>query len=140
MSGHTCMKKNTARNRCSIRLKGYDYSQAGFYFVTICTQNKECVFGEIRNGKMKLNEFGSIAFNEWNRNPIARDNIINHAFVVMPKHIHGIIEITKPVGAYRDTPLHENKFDQKNNKSNLRSPSNNLGVWFGGINRRLPNA
>ena len=52
-------------HRRSIRLKGYDYTQAGAYFITICTHQRENIFGEIVNGEMKLNSFGEIAYNEW---------------------------------------------------------------------------
>ena len=80
-------------HRKSIRLKGYDYSQAGAYFVTICVKNKECLFGEIVNGEMILNAAGKIAFDEWNRTPEVRPNIELDAFVIMPNHMHGIIVI-----------------------------------------------
>ena len=52
-------------HRRSIRLKGYDYAQAGLYFITICCEDKICLFGHIENGEMILNEYGEIAFNEW---------------------------------------------------------------------------
>jgi REP element-mobilizing transposase RayT len=51
--------------RRSVRLRGYDYSQAGVYFVTICTHNRECLFGEITNGQMRLNELGTVVESEW---------------------------------------------------------------------------
>jgi len=98
-------------HRCAIRLKGYDYSQAGLYFVTICTQNRECIFGEIIDdcrGTMicALNEYGRIAEKEWNKTPEIRSNIYLDVFVIMPNHIHGIIRINGgPVGAYCNTPL-----------------------------------
>jgi len=80
-------------HRRSIRLKGYDYSQAGLYFVTICCQDRACLFGEIENGKMKLNIYGQIAWQEWQATEIIRNNTALHEFIVMPNHIHGIIEI-----------------------------------------------
>jgi hypothetical protein len=55
-----------AHHRRSIRLQGYDYSQAGAYFVTICTQNRDCSFGDIVNGEMRLNDAGRIVADEWN--------------------------------------------------------------------------
>lgn len=80
-------------HRRSIRLKGYDYSNAGVYFVTICIQNRECLLGEITNGEMKLNEYGKIVEYTWN-------DLINHNqhiqldnYIVMPNHVHGIIII-----------------------------------------------
>ncbi len=78
-------------HRRSIRLKGYDYSQAGAYFITICCQDMVCRFGKIENGEMLLNEHGAIAYNEWcgltNRFP----NIALDVFQIMPNHIHGVI-------------------------------------------------
>ena len=80
-------------HRRSIRLKGYDYSKEGLYFITIVCQNYNHLFGEIQNGVMCLNIFGSIAYQEWVKTPLVRPNINLGAFVVMPNHIHGIIEI-----------------------------------------------
>lgn len=80
-------------HRRSIRLRGYDYSQEGLYFVTICTQNRECLFGEILGGEMILNECGEIAYNGWLDIPQHYQNVILHQFVIMPNHIHGILEI-----------------------------------------------
>jgi putative transposase len=59
-------------HRRSVRFKGYDYSQAGAYFITVCVHNRECIFGKIENGKMILNDFGNIVADEWmkfRRNP-----------------------------------------------------------------------
>jgi len=109
------MKYNpTIHHRRSIRLKGYDYSQAGIYFVTICVQNRECLFGKITNGEMILNDAGKIVHDEWIKSAEIRSNIILHEFTIMPNHFHGIIELTQPVGntgvvgnvgALRATPL-----------------------------------
>ena len=77
----------------SIRLPGYDYSQPGAYFITICTHNRQCLFGEIVNGEMILNEFGELVKNEWQKTGIIRPNINIDTFVVMPNHLHGIIII-----------------------------------------------
>lgn len=91
-------------HRQSIRLRGYDYSQNGLYFITICTQNREHLFGRITNGQMALNPMGEIAHNEWFKTESMRPNIRLHEFIVMPNHIHGIIEII-PVGAHCMRPL-----------------------------------
>jgi REP element-mobilizing transposase RayT len=80
-------------NRRSIRLKEYDYSQPGEYFITICTYNHECTLGEIINGEMRLNEIGKIAEEEWLRTPNIRPGIELDVFVIMPNHMHGIIVI-----------------------------------------------
>jgi len=79
-------------HRRSIRLKGYDYSQAGFYFITICVQHRECLFGKIINGKMIWNDAGMMV-QKWyieleNKFP----DIHCHQMIVMPNHFHCIIE------------------------------------------------
>jgi len=94
-------------HRRSIRLEDYDYSSEGAYFVTMCTQNSECLFGEIVNGQMILNEYGKIVQQCWNDLPIHYDNIALDAYVIMPDHFHGIILITDNVdnvGAIHELP------------------------------------
>ena len=80
-------------NRRSIRLKGYDYSQAGLYFVTICCKNKEHFFGYISQQKMYPNDAGKMIAFEWLQLPTRFPNIQLHEFVVMPNHFHAIIQI-----------------------------------------------
>jgi len=79
-------------NRQSIRLKNYDYSQSGLYYVTICTQNRECLFGNIVDGKMVLNEFGFIVNKKINELKIYK-NIDVDIYCVMPNHIHLVLVI-----------------------------------------------
>jgi putative transposase len=81
-------------HRRSIRLPGYDYSSEGAYYVTIVTQGRECLFGEIVDGEMRINEYGEIVQKWWNEIPIHFPNVQLGAFVMMPNHIHGIIFIT----------------------------------------------
>jgi len=81
-------------NRQSIRLEGYDYSQAGAYFITICTQNRLHLFGRIVDGEMVLNGAGNMVFDQWMGLSQRFHAIELHEFIVMPNHIHGIIEIT----------------------------------------------
>lgn len=81
-------------HRRSIRLKGYDYSQPGAYFVTIVTHQRQCLFGEIVNNEMILNDYGKIAAQCWNDIPKHFPNAILDEFVIMPNHIHGIITNT----------------------------------------------
>ena len=94
------------RNRRSIRLQGYDYSQAGAYFVTICTQNRECLFGEIVDGEMRLNDAGKMIQVVWDEIPAYYPGIDIDSFIVMPNHIHGIVVIVgaaprgRPESAY----------------------------------------
>ena len=80
--------------RKSLRLKNYDYSQNGFYFITICIQNKECLLGEIIDQKMILNNAGMMIDTIWHEIPKYYEGFKIHEFIVMPNHIHGIIEIS----------------------------------------------
>ena len=78
-------------HRQSIRLKGFDYSQPGAYFVTICTNNHENLFGEIENNSISLNKFGIIVSEKWNNIHIHFKNVILGEYIIMPNHLHGII-------------------------------------------------
>lgn len=79
--------------RNSLRLKGYDYSQPGEYFVTICTADRKCSLGNIANGKMRLSEIGKIVESCSRRIPEHFPNMNVDAFQIMPNHVHGIIRI-----------------------------------------------
>jgi REP element-mobilizing transposase RayT len=84
-----------------MRLENYDYSQAGLYFVTICSKDRKCIFGKINDGIMVLNPNGINANQCWCEIPDHYQNIYLDAFIIMPNHIHGIIEISdrfQPVG------------------------------------------
>ena len=105
-------------HRRSIRLQGYDYSQEGLYFITICCQDRTHLFGEIVDGKMILNSYGEIAQKEWQNTSTIRDNVVLHEFVVMPNHFHSIIEI---------------KFQKGNNEiGKFQSPSQTVGAIIRG--------
>lgn len=78
-------------HRRSIRLKGYDYSQSGAYFITITTQDRECLFGNIIQGEMILSVQGQMIEKVWSEMSIHYPGIETDRFVVMPNHIHGII-------------------------------------------------
>lgn len=80
-------------HRRSIRLKNYDYSWAGAYYVTIVTWHRDILFGEIVNGKMVLNKAGKIAQAEWLELPKRLRYVQLGAFIIMPNHIHIIIFI-----------------------------------------------
>jgi len=93
-------------HRRSLRLSGYDYSQNGAYFVTVCTQNRECLFGKIENGEMRLNDTGRMVCQCWQDIPLHFPNVLNDGFVVMPNHFHGILFIVGAiVGAKNVSPL-----------------------------------
>ncbi len=87
-------------HRRSIRLKGYDYSEAGAYFITICCQDRKCRFGKIVAGEMVLNDFGIIAYDQWLTLTERFTTIELDVFQIMPNHMHGIIVINEStVGA-----------------------------------------
>jgi len=92
-------KRKELPQRKSIRLKGYDYSQAGWYFITICCQDSNCRFGSIENGEMMLNEYGQIAHDEWLKLVERFSNFELDVFQIMPNHMHGIIILNDTVGA-----------------------------------------
>jgi REP element-mobilizing transposase RayT len=80
-------------HRRSIRLKGYDYSQTGAYFVTIVTWHREFLFGHIVNGEMIVSRYGEIVQKWWKEIPVHFENVETGAFAIMPNHVHGIILI-----------------------------------------------
>ena len=79
-------------HRRSIRLKGYDYASEGLYFVTICTQNRECLFGEIKNDEMILNDAGRMVEKWYNKTQDKFPDIVCHEMIIMPNHFHCIWE------------------------------------------------
>jgi len=80
-------------HRRSIRLKGYDYTRPGAYFITICTKHRAWLFGEVVDGRMVLNEMGEIVHFTWHDLPNHLPHIRLDEFVIMPNHIHGIVWI-----------------------------------------------
>ncbi len=84
-------------NRRSVRLKHYNYTEFGAYFLTICTKNKQWLFGEIKDDKMCLNNLGKIAFNCWQEIPQHFPHIELDVFVIMPNHLHGILWINNSI-------------------------------------------
>jgi REP element-mobilizing transposase RayT len=79
------------RHRRTTRLKDYDYAQAGAYFITICTKDRACLFGEIVDGEMRLNQSGRMVETVWEEIPCFYPGIDIDTFIVMPNHVHGII-------------------------------------------------
>jgi putative transposase len=105
----------TRHHRRSIRLKGYDYTQPGAYFVTLVTHERMPLFGEIVNGEMRLNDIGRVAERCWLDIPSHFPHVALDAFVIMPNHVHGILwivesppetpEMPEMVGAKNFSPL-----------------------------------
>jgi len=104
--------------RRAVRLRGYNYSHAGAYFVTICTKNRECLFGRIVDEEMRLTMGGRIADKCWRNIPSHYPHVILDEFVIMPNHVHGVIFTgDEDVGVQNLEPLQmdgprENKFQQ----------------------------
>jgi hypothetical protein len=108
------MKYNPEKHhRRSIRLKGYDYTSSGAYFITICTHQRECLFGEIVDGGMRLNAIGFAIQAYWQRLPL-HFAVGLDAFIVMPNHIHGILILTdtpcRGAACGQDSSDHGNAF------------------------------
>ena len=121
-------------HRKSIRLQGYDYSQGGAYFVTIITHQRDCLFGEIVNEEMKLNDFGKIADEYWSAIPQHFPFVELGAYVIMPNHVHGIIVINDThknnllppiVGARHASPLLQKQLPPRG------APPRSLGTIMG---------
>ena len=121
-------------HRRSIRLKGFNYAQPGGYFITICTVNREYLFGNIVDGKMRLNALGKIVAEEWNKTSSIRANVELDAFVVMPNHIHGIIILNDDGGItsarYRRGEL---QFAPTYTNPKFKSPSQTIGAIVRGF-------
>jgi len=100
-------------NRHSIRLKDFDYSQANWFFITICTFKMQPFFGEIRNGMMNLNEFGKIVDDEWNKTKSIRQNVELDSYVIMPNHLHGILIIDKMITSSSNNIQNNNRANQR---------------------------
>ena len=96
--------QNEGQHRRSIRLREFDYSGAGAYFVTVCSVNRQSLFGQIVDGTMRLNGFGEIVDEEWHRTAILRTHVRLDAFVVMPNHVHGVICLNEGEGKARLAP------------------------------------
>jgi REP element-mobilizing transposase RayT len=79
--------------RQTIRLKNYDYRSDALYYITICTNGHNMIFGDIKNGQMLLNDYGIIARKEWIKTARIRTYVDLDAFIIMPDHIHGIMVI-----------------------------------------------
>lgn len=93
-----------SHHRRSIRIKEYDYTSPGAYFVTLVTYQRDCLFGEIRDAKMASNDLGSIADECWRAIPDHFPFVELGAYVIMPNHVHGIIVIRESVGARHVCP------------------------------------
>jgi len=115
-------------HRRSTRLKSWDYSWSGWYYVTICAYGKECLFGEIVGDEMRLNSIGRIVEEEWLRTPEVRKEVELDMYVVMPNHLHGIIMIGESVGATQEDP-----FVGAHSRAPLQRKPRSLGSFVAGF-------
>jgi putative transposase len=98
------------KHRIYLRLSGYDYSQAGAYFITICVKGRKCLLGNILNNQMQLNIYGKIAETSWQWLSQAYDYVESDEWEIMPNHLHGIIIISANCrGGSRPAPTGESK-------------------------------
>ena len=98
------MPNDSRPRRRSLRLPGYDYSQAGAYFITACSQNRVMLFGGVIDGDVQLNEMGTIVQQTWDELPAHYNGIDLDAFIVMPNHVHGIIILADDSGRRHAIP------------------------------------
>lgn len=122
------------------RLKNWDYSSSGFYFVTICTHNHTNYFGEIKNKRIELNQIGKIVFQNWVDIPNHFSNILLDEFIIMPDHIHGIL-IIKNINMCRNAPwrVHPtNNTVHPTNNDLIVHPTNNYTNNNLNINKNAP--
>jgi len=132
-------------HRHSIRLTGYDYTQNGCYFLTICTRNRECLFGEIQNAEMFLSNIGEKVNDCWQEIPKHFPQIVLHEYVIMPNHVHGIIEINNIdaiesdigviVGANDYSPTNYSPLRSSTNPASLSSRPNGTSRTVGSVVR-----
>lgn len=127
------------QHRRSIRLKGYDYSKPGYYFVTLCTKDRECLLGEISDSRIHLNEMGNTVDCIWREIPSCFPNVVIDQCMIMPNHFHGIIRIlgenqnkdaAKGRGLMNQTPTLQRSSDGDSNSDQwimMKDPALTLG-------------
>jgi len=120
------------KERKANRMQGYDYSQNNLYFITSCVQDRVCCFGNIENQKMVHNQYGEIAQKQWYWLGEQYPYVALHAFIVMPNHIHGIIEINSNiVGTGRDLSL------QYQDNQKIKSLSELIGAYKTTVSKQI---
>jgi REP element-mobilizing transposase RayT len=128
-------------NRRSIRLRDYDYTSPGAYFITICTQDRKSIFGEIVNNEMQLNELGESLQLIWNALPERFSNLELDHFVIMPDHIHGIIIIKETNFIFAEDSYKSELPERFRNSTYSKRATNRVSASFapphprGAINR-----
>jgi putative transposase len=127
--------KDRLVSRRHMRLSEYDYSQAGAYFVTICTRDRAPLLGRVHDGSMQLTEEGRIAQEEWLRTPDLRPYVVLDEHIVMPNHVHGILFITHRAidGSDTGAPLSPYSAEIRAPRNDFRSPSHTVGAIVRGF-------
>ena len=109
----------------STRLRDWDYSSTGWYFITVCTKNRVLLFGDIDDGAMRLSPVGEIVADEWRRTEQIRQNVTLDESVVMPNHIHGILVI--------DDASHESNLAETSQRGVSTIISSSGRTWKPGV-------
>lgn len=102
-------------HRRSIRLRGYDYTTPGAYFITICTYQRQHLFGAVVDGTMQVNSYGKIVAEEWLRSAQIRQEIALDGWIVMPNHFHSIV-IIQSVTPSSESKLNLSQVEEKQRK------------------------
>jgi putative transposase len=127
-------------HRRSIRLPDWDYTQAGAYFVTLCTFQAECLFGQVVNGAIALNEYGQIVEEEWNNTGQLRPYVTLDTHVVMPNHFHAVIWIADDDacrGTARRAPTRRAPTQRQFGEPVARSLPTIIGAFKSAVSRRI---
>lgn len=111
--------------RRTVRLPSYDYSQEGAYFITLCTEARASLFGEVNDGAIRLSRIGQIVQDEWERTPHVRPEIALDSFVIMPNHLHAIVMIVGP-------PLSQSTIG-RTSRAPLQRPKRSLSTLVAGF-------
>jgi len=117
------------------RLRGFDYSSDNLYFVTSCVKNRVCCFGRVVGGKMHLNAYGKIAEQQWQWLANQYTYVVLHAFIAMPNHVHGIIEIDSPIGINEGTSR-----ELSVRKMKIKSLSELMGAYKTTVSKKIHQA
>ena len=112
------------------RLPWWDYSQAGWYYVTICTRDRQCVFGEIVDQRMIMSQFGEMVTEEWLRTEKVRPDVRMDEWILMPNHLHGIIVI-QPSTDHPTAVKETSQRDVSTTRSPFQLKANSLGAIIG---------
>jgi|SRR6185369_6962086 len=120
-------------HRNSVRLRSYDYSSDGAYFITICTFQKEPILADIVNGAAHLKSPGEIVQEEWLKSAQIRPEIDLDEFIIMPNHLHGIVFINDPVGAHGMRPESGGFEMRAHSRTPLHRAAKSLGSFIAGF-------